>query len=69
MNPPASDPSSRVPRAPHSRSGVVYSAEGLILTNEHVVRGRTDVEVAFADGRRVAGIVRATDAVSDLALV
>jgi S1-C subfamily serine protease len=50
-------------------SGVVYSAEGLILTNEHVVRGRTDVEVAFADGRRVAGTVRATDAVSDLALV
>ncbi|WP_260680905.1 S1C family serine protease [Arthrobacter sp. KBS0703] len=48
---------------------MVYSAEGLILTNEHVVRGRTDVEVAFADGRRVAGIVRATDAVSDLALV
>jgi S1-C subfamily serine protease len=36
-------------------SGVVYSAEGLILTNEHVVRGQTDVEVAFPDGRRVAG--------------
>lgn len=50
-------------------SGVVYSADGLILTNEHVVRGYTDVEVAFADGRRVAGTVRATDAISDLALV
>ena len=50
-------------------SGVVYSADGLILTNEHVVRGNTDVEVAFADGRRVAGTVRATDAISDLALV
>lgn len=50
-------------------SGVVYSAEGLILTNEHVVRGNTGVEVAFADGRRVAGTVRATDAISDLALV
>ena len=50
-------------------SGVVYSADGLILTNEHVVRGNTGVEVAFADGRRVAGAVRATDAISDLALV
>lgn len=50
-------------------SGVVYSEDGLILTNEHVVRGNTDVEVAFADGRRVAGTVRATDAISDLALV
>lgn len=50
-------------------SGVVYSEDGLILTNEHVVRGTKDVEVAFADGRRVAGTVRATDAISDLALV
>lgn len=50
-------------------SGVVYAADGLILTNEHVVRGSTDVEVAFADGQRVAGRVRATDPISDLALI
>ena len=50
-------------------SGVVYAADGLILTNEHVVRGNTNVEVAFADGRRVPGKVRAADAISDLALV
>lgn len=50
-------------------SGVVFAAEGLILTNEHVVRGNTDVEIAFADGQRVAGTVKATDAISDLALV
>lgn len=50
-------------------SGVVFAAEGLILTNEHVVRGNTDVEVAFADGQRAAGTVKATDTVSDLALV
>jgi S1-C subfamily serine protease len=48
---------------------VVYAAEGLILTNEHVVRGNTTVEVAFADGQRVPGTVKAADAVSDLALV
>ncbi|BCW37500.1 hypothetical protein StoSoilA2_35560 [Arthrobacter sp. StoSoilA2] len=50
-------------------SGVVYSQDGLILTNEHVVRGNRDVEVGFADGQRVAGTVRATDAITDLALV
>jgi S1-C subfamily serine protease len=50
-------------------SGVVYSKDGLIITNEHVVRGNSTVEVGFADGRRVAGTVRATDPVSDLALV
>lgn len=50
-------------------SGVVYSADGLILTNEHVVSGQTEVEVAFADGQRVKGTVKATDPVTDLALV
>lgn len=50
-------------------SGVVYSENGLILTNEHVIRGNTRVEVAFADGQRVEGTVRATDPVTDLALV
>lgn len=50
-------------------SGVVYSEDGLILTNEHVIRGQTDVEVAFADGQRVSGTVKATDPVTDLALV
>lgn len=50
-------------------SGVVYSEDGLILTNEHVIRGNTTVEVAFADGQRVEGTVKATDPVTDLALV
>ncbi|MEW1810348.1 trypsin-like peptidase domain-containing protein [Pseudarthrobacter phenanthrenivorans] len=50
-------------------SGVVYSADGLILTNEHVIRGATTVEVGFADGQRVEGTVKASDAVTDLALV
>lgn len=50
-------------------SGVVRTADGLIITNEHVVRGATAVQVAFADGQRVAGTVRAVDAVTDLALV
>ena len=50
-------------------SGVVYREDGLILTNEHVVRGQEDVQVSFADGQQVAGKVKAVDAVTDVALV
>jgi S1-C subfamily serine protease len=50
-------------------SGVVYTRDGLILTNEHVVQGHRAVQVVFADGERVPGTVRAVDPVTDLALV
>ncbi|HET9872030.1 MAG TPA: trypsin-like peptidase domain-containing protein [Propionibacteriaceae bacterium] len=50
-------------------SGVIYSEDGLILTNEHVVRGSTTVRISFADGQQVGARVKAVDAVTDLALV
>jgi S1-C subfamily serine protease len=50
-------------------SGVVYRADGIILTNEHVVEGQRRVQVAFADGKRVDGRVLASDARTDLAVV
>ena len=50
-------------------SGVVWSADGIVVTNEHVIRGSRRVEVAFADGRRVSGTVRAADDVTDVAVV
>jgi S1-C subfamily serine protease len=50
-------------------SGVIYRSNGIILTNEHVVRGNRAVEVAFADGRREPGQVIASDPDTDLALV
>ncbi|MGH4012273.1 MAG: S1C family serine protease [Pseudonocardiaceae bacterium] len=50
-------------------SGVVYRADGLIVTNEHVIRGAQEVTVSFADGSRVQGRVRAADVVTDLAVV
>ena len=31
-------------------SGVIYRPDGYIITNNHVVEGATDVDVAFADG-------------------
>lgn len=50
-------------------SGVIYSEDGLILTNEHVVGDADRVEIGFADGKRVPGRVVAADPVTDLALV
>ena len=50
-------------------SGVIYRSDGTILTNNHVVAGATHVEVAFADGSRVAGRVSATDPDTDLAVI
>jgi serine protease DegQ len=50
-------------------SGVVLTVDGVVVTNEHVVRASTAVQVAFADGQRVAGTVQATDAITDVAIV
>jgi serine protease DegQ len=50
-------------------SGVVYNDEGVIVTNEHVIRGATDVEVVLADGTRIPGRVLAADPGTDLAAV
>ena len=50
-------------------SGVVYTPDGLVLTNEHVVRGSSAVQIGFADGQRHPGTVQAVDVITDLALV
>ncbi|NJK33569.1 MAG: trypsin-like serine protease [Oscillatoriales cyanobacterium SM2_2_1] len=50
-------------------SGSIVSPEGLVLTNEHVVRGSAVVQVRTADGRPFAGEVIALDRRNDLALV
>jgi serine protease DegQ len=50
-------------------SGVVWSKDGVVVTNAHVVGEVRDVEVAFFDGRRADGRVRATDPDTDLAVV
>jgi S1-C subfamily serine protease len=50
-------------------SGVVWSSGGLIVTNAHVVGTNKDVTVDFADGKQVRGTVKATDIVTDLAVV
>ena len=50
-------------------SGIVYRADGTIVTNAHVVAGAQDVTVALADGQQVPGNVRGADEVSDIAVI
>jgi len=52
-----------------SGSGFVVSADGLILTNNHVINGATTIRVTFPDGRELSATVVATDAQHDLAAV
>jgi serine protease DegQ len=50
-------------------SGVVVSAEGYILTNNHVIETADEIEVAFADGRKAVAKVVGTDPETDLAVI
>lgn len=50
-------------------SGVVLSAEGYVLTNNHVVSGADQVVVRLVDGRALAAEVVGTDPRSDIAVL
>lgn len=50
-------------------SGVIVSAKGLILTNNHVIATADSIEVALSDGRKLSAKVVGTDPDTDLALI
>jgi serine protease Do len=50
-------------------SGVIVRADGLILTNNHVIQGGTDIVVALADKREFKATVQLADARLDLAVL
>jgi serine protease DegQ len=50
-------------------SGVIVSSEGYILTNQHVVDGADQIEIALADGRRTNAKVVGIDPETDLAVL
>jgi serine protease DegQ len=50
-------------------SGVIISSEGFILTNNHVVEGATEIEVALNDSRKTRAKVIGTDPETDLAIL
>ncbi len=50
-------------------SGIILTADGLILTNNHVVEGATDLQVRFNDGTTATAEVVGKTATDDLAVI
>jgi len=64
-----SETEQEVQRSPSLGSGVIVSAEGYILTNNHVVASADDIVVSLADGRRVGAKIVGRDPETDLAVI
>ncbi len=50
-------------------SGVIIDAAGIIVTNDHVIRGASEIHVVLADGRQLDAEVIGSDSDTDLAVL
>ncbi|HZH02366.1 MAG TPA: trypsin-like peptidase domain-containing protein [Myxococcaceae bacterium] len=50
-------------------SGVILDASGVVVTNDHVIRGAAAIRVVLADGTELPGEVIGSDADNDLAVI
>jgi S1-C subfamily serine protease len=50
-------------------SGVIYTSDGYIITNNHVVSDAQSISVTLASGQQLQGTVVGTDAANDIAVV
>ena len=65
-------PQQRMPREEREHSlgsGVIVSADGYLLTNNHVVDGASDIKVTLGDKREFKGRVIGTDPKTDIAVL
>lgn len=62
-------PQQRPHREQSLGTGFIISADGYILTNNHVVNGADEVMVKLSDGREVKGEIKGSDEKVDLALI
>lgn len=60
---------SQTPREVGGGSGVIISADGYIVTNNHVVEGADEIEVMLNDNREFKARIIGTDPTTDLALI
>ncbi len=66
------DPDGDEPKAPKQMSagsGFFISADGYIVTNNHVVENADDIKVVLKDGKELKGVVVGRDEGTDLAVV
>jgi len=64
------DPNSVLPQQTEGiGSGIIFDANGWILTNRHVVSGATSLTVELKDGTKYAGKTYGVDTLTDLAIV
>ncbi len=67
--PPAGSRGDNVQREHSLGSGVLIGAQGLVLTNNHVIEGASAIQVKLADGREFAGKLVGADKRSDVAVL
>jgi serine protease DegQ len=75
-NPHAQDPTYRFffgDRPPQAQvgvgSGVIVSSQGILLTNNHVIEGASEIDVRLSDGREARAEIVGADPETDLAVL